>query len=133
MRMARRSGSLGCRDVQRDCQGSREDRPRGWPAVIHDSQCDNVVRLGYGRECSVYHSAVAEKRTTSAERVREDIERLHGVRLKVPERTPRRVSVDLERVILRTVKEDDEGGRDDNSLESNDARRRVLEVEAPTQ
>lgn len=77
------------------------------------------------------HCPVAQKRAARAERVREYVERLDRTGLEVPKGAPRRMVVDLQRVVGGTVEEHDERRRDNDGLESDDARALHLEVESP--
>ena len=77
------------------------------------------------------HRAVAEEGATGAERVRDDVEGRDLGRLQVKQRSPRRVAVDLQRVVRRAVEEEREVWVDDDGLERDDARRLGLEAEPP--
>lgn len=87
-----------------------------WPGKYNEKSAGSSAITWYWSGDITYHGTIAEQRTRSAERVGDEVERLYGAGFEIPECTPSRMVIDLQRVVGSPVEPYYDGRRDDDSF-----------------
>lgn len=95
------------------------------PTLTFDSKIHKQDRYTPAIQTS-YHCTVAQKTAATTEGIRDQAYRGNRVCLEMPESAPGTRSVQLERIILRTVEHKCQCGRDNDSFQSNNTSSTIL-------